>query len=889
MDKETSRHDLISYLCSICANIPWIMLMPEDLPAQPHHKSLDTLITSSKICPLCKLVLHAAVSNYRRSLDQPKGEPHWIRFETIGAIDNPATGTVRKITYIKELGKCMVIDESDVCEDNRGGYFTSMKMDWSTDLQFGRTVIIADTGQENHGLMAPVEDEPINLEELRKLVPATYGVWVHGNHWSKSGAANFEESVKDLTLINMVGIGARFGSSGSVFDAINNPTQSLHIRGSALSICTDEDEGPPHIQRRFRELNSDSDTAFLRLERWMEDCGKKHKCPPPLVNPNLPTRVLDVIASDRTVALLETRGQRGRYIALSHSWGTSPRAMATKATVEDLEDGIAISFLPKTFQDAIQITKRLGIRYLWIDCLCIIQDDKQDWEREASTMGDVYMNSYLTISAANSTDSYTGCFPKRKDEPYISSASLSLGYNSAIRVPGPDTCTVGIPRDPDRPTSYLHIWKEWMPGSCSKTMQKSTIGTFGKEFDPIANEPLSSRGWTLQERLLPTRIIHYAKDQIYFECPDAIRSEDGFVFPSVFFNLDFLVRSQLIDQHEHGISKDMISLIPGGDIMQGIRWKWGWLGLVQNYSQRKLTYQQDKLIALAGLARIVAERTGDRYYAGLWAAHFLEDLCWRVYPQEENSFDWKPTKGEVLGNVTKMTEYRAPSWSWASLDAPIRFIALSFPNLLARVVRCSTTTGGTDPYGRVTNGKLVIEGPVYEIFPYQPKVWNHHGIPVEIRFEDDRPTSDGKLYLDYPDEELKFPCYALFLDAAYALVLRTRPGRPAIEEGDLPGRVDHLLKEPISTELVTSNHALRSQKEDPRQKIWVFQAVANTERIGLASFLRGYKNVPREAQDMEPPKKEEGSIKWEDVQKGTRETSWGPITKDDPAVRVTVL
>lgn len=101
----------------------------------------------------------------------------------------------------------------------------------------------------------------------------------------------------------------------------------------------------------------------------MEDCRTKHKCRPPLLNPTLPTRVLDVFASDRTVALLETRGQRGKYVALSHSWGKSPRLMATKATVEDMEDGIAISFLPKTFQDAIQITKRLGIRYLWIGML----------------------------------------------------------------------------------------------------------------------------------------------------------------------------------------------------------------------------------------------------------------------------------------------------------------------------------------------------------------------------------------------------------------------------------------------------------------------------------------------------------------------------------------
>jgi len=133
----------------------------------------------------------------------------------------------------------MVTDESDVCE-NRGGYFAMENMNWSTDLHFSRAVIIAADVNEQAGGVAPIEDEPINLEELRKLVPATHGVWVYGNHWSKCETANFQESIKDPTLINMVGIGARFGSSGLVLDAINNPTRSLHIRGSALSICMDE-------------------------------------------------------------------------------------------------------------------------------------------------------------------------------------------------------------------------------------------------------------------------------------------------------------------------------------------------------------------------------------------------------------------------------------------------------------------------------------------------------------------------------------------------------------------------------------------------------------------------------------------------------------------------
>jgi hypothetical protein len=91
-----------------------------------------------------------------------------------------------------------------------------------------------------------------------------------------------------------------------------------------------------------------------------------HECSSSFLNSALPTRVLQILASDGSVALLETRGQRGKYVALSHSWGRSPRLMATKSNLDDLMHGINLSTLPKTFQDAIRVTKVLGIRYLWI-------------------------------------------------------------------------------------------------------------------------------------------------------------------------------------------------------------------------------------------------------------------------------------------------------------------------------------------------------------------------------------------------------------------------------------------------------------------------------------------------------------------------------------------
>jgi hypothetical protein len=198
---------------------------------------------------------------------------------------------------------------------------------------------------------------------------------------------------------------------------------------------------------------------------------------------------------------------------------------------------------------------------------------------------------------------------------------------------------------------------------------------------------------------------------MYFECESMLQSEDGFQFQSP-FSLDRLLWTQTVTDHsvtdEHG--NGGVNLAIGcTDIKGGIRWEGGWISLIQNYSMRKLTVAHDKLPALSGLVRIISERTQDRYFAGLWGKHFCEDLFWRVYLQEESFSDGIPLKGNILGEATTPTEYRAPSWSWASLDAPIIFIPLTYGNLVATVIDCETTPSGSDMYGRVKAGKLVIE------------------------------------------------------------------------------------------------------------------------------------------------------------------------------------
>jgi hypothetical protein len=100
-------------------------------------------------------------------------------------------------------------------------------------------------------------------------------------------------------------------------------------------------------------------------------------------------------------------------MTLSHCWGPAQLITTTANTIEQKKAGIPLEDLPQTFKDAVALTRNLGIRYLWIDSLCIKQLDKDDWEREASKMGSVYLHSYLNIAATSSAEGRAGCFKER--------------------------------------------------------------------------------------------------------------------------------------------------------------------------------------------------------------------------------------------------------------------------------------------------------------------------------------------------------------------------------------------------------------------------------------------------------------------------------------------
>lgn len=150
---------------------------------------------------------------------------------------------------------------------------------------------------------------------------------------------------------------------------------------------------------------------------------------------------------------------------------------------------MAVLDLPKTFQDAICITRHLGIRFLWIDCMCIFQDNPEDWAYESARMTNLYSNAHVIIAAGRAKNSSEGCFHVRESRTTSAAYLPDIGRVTLRKLIPIDSANIRMEEFPD--------------------------------------EPLSQRTRALQERVLGRRIVHYNKRQMYFECNHGLGSEGG--------------------------------------------------------------------------------------------------------------------------------------------------------------------------------------------------------------------------------------------------------------------------------------------------------------------------------------------------------------------------
>ncbi len=163
-----------------------------------------------------------------------------------------------------------------------------------------------------------------------------------------------------------------------------------------------------------------SDGALELAAFWTKNCTLHHEKCRKLASlrstPFVPTRLLEL--RGECIRLIETKheieeGSDSRFVALSHCWGTTPIIRTLNDNYEIYRKGIPFERLSKTFREAIHTAQKLGFRYLWIDSLCIKQDNEDDWKAEAATMCDVYQFAALTLTAAHASGGDIGCFAER--------------------------------------------------------------------------------------------------------------------------------------------------------------------------------------------------------------------------------------------------------------------------------------------------------------------------------------------------------------------------------------------------------------------------------------------------------------------------------------------
>ncbi len=239
--------------------------------------------------------------------------------------------------------------------------------------------------------------------------------------------------------------------------------------------------------------------------KWLTKCDNDHtKCKASRKKDLLPTRLIDIgdkasgdpylqITADASETLVGAK-----YLTLSHCWCNIQIRTLEKANIEDMKKGIVMSSLPQTFQDAIRVTRELGQQYLWIDSLCIIQDSDEDWFQESSRMGDIYSNSYCTISATGAEDGSMGLFLDHKPPPAAkSSLYISANWDGEVH----------------RKYEYTGA-----PNHETKEMWEREVDS----------APLNQRAWVFQERFLSHRNLMFGRNCLFWECDDNRASE---IFP----------------------------------------------------------------------------------------------------------------------------------------------------------------------------------------------------------------------------------------------------------------------------------------------------------------------------------------------------------------------
>lgn len=426
------------------------------------------------------------------------------------------------------------------------------------------------------------------------------------------------------------------------------------------------------------------DDAVALAKHWILECDNSHTAcndhPRTKQQPKVvPTRLIDVgsthggrpprvyiqnfLDHEDVVADVE-------YAALSYAWGSDPTfATTTASNVGEMTECLPWDKLAKTIQEAIIFTRKLGIKYLWVDALCILQNEgpddsfhKADWSYEAGRFGQYYENAKLTIAATGAISSDKGLFLPRP----------ALQVNPKPVTFPQETFWGGI-----RETTAQPISPAW-------------------EYE-IDNSPLLSRGWAFQERVLSKRVLHFGMNCILWEC------HEGRAIETAPHRLGPVTSEEIGYDFVHTFKH-----------MQDLKWEdfvKSWYRFASRSSMDKFTFASDRLPALSGIAARIQHRFPQKYIAGLWEFNITQGLAWGVHESPDHKSPSLADLSMGIEGEAIPSELNMPSWSWASSDKPIHFFFwFDEWTSMITIKSWAVETKGAETSGQVLHGTLRLKG-----------------------------------------------------------------------------------------------------------------------------------------------------------------------------------
>ncbi|CAI4214482.1 unnamed protein product [Parascedosporium putredinis] len=374
-----------------------------------------------------------------------------------------------------------------------------------------------------------------------------------------------------------------------------------------------------------------SDESFLWIQQQLVNCDSTHAtCATSTPNP-LPNRILDVGTSgaDATIRVRTTNREPARYICLSHCWGPDQPPLRTlTGNLADHERCVPEEALPKTFREAVALTRKLGIRYLWIDSL-------------------IYAGAYLTVAAAHARMSLQGLYSAREPQYEETPLDVSVlpGAGDAVEEARGYRGTIYARH------AIRHIGRHTHPYDIRR----------GQRNTPL---PLLSRAWVLQERFLSRRVLFFTGQELAWECIQRMgcqcRGHSESIAPSNNGENGGNATSSI------SVFKRLAAMGLTSAIHDRATATRAWSSIVRDYTALYLTFEKDVFPALSGIARQMSHLTGSRYVAGLWEDSLLSGLCWHV--------DGRSSRPSEMLLEPRPSVWRAPTWSWAAIKSPVVFV-----------------------------------------------------------------------------------------------------------------------------------------------------------------------------------------------------------------------